>query len=545
MRAYAFAGSDEAVTREDLEWIFRECAGIGAVSQALEEEPRENGCSTYALSYIPDTSADTNSKEQTTRRMAREHLSELLNALKSIGATVRIIADGGRERMGMMLICLPGKMSLRMRAMLSFACPDIEAKEINDASDSGINALPAELMKDLTAGILDYMMIYHSAVIETEDIIEEEWLLDEDLEPDDSDTAEEKRDTVVPVYIEDMDLSIRAYNCLSRAGIHTVAELRDMTDEELKRVRNLGRKSFEEVKEKLAKIPIITTVPEKSAPTYTGKLDELIGLESVKEQVRRIAAFARMQRDMESRNMATSPIVLNMEFIGNPGTAKTTVARVFAGIFHEIGLLKSSEIVEVGRADLVARYTGQTADQVKAVFRSARGKLLFIDEAYSLIDSYRGGYGDEAINTIVQEMENNRRDTVVIFAGYPERMEEFFSLNPGLRTRVPFTISFPDYSADEIVRIAELEANKRGFSLSPEAIDKIAVICGSSMEQSETGNGRFCRNFTERAILNYAYRVYGSDSDADKKDCILIGEDFTEPEKAESTDEGFRLGFTA
>ena len=162
-------------------------------------------------------------------------------------------------------------------------------------------------------------------------------------------------------------------------------------------------------------------------------------------------------------------MVLNMEFIGNPGTAKTTVARITAGILHEIGLLPTSELVEVGRADLVAKYTGQTADKVKEVFQKAKGKLLFIDEAYALTDCWENSYGDEAISTIVQEMENNREDTVVIFAGYPDKMNEFFSRNPGLRSRVPFTIRFSDYSAEEMAQIVEAEAKKRGFSLMPEA----------------------------------------------------------------------------
>lgn len=143
-------------------------------------------------------------------------------------------------------------------------------------------------------------------------------------------------------------------------------------------------------------------------------LDELVGLGEVKAQIKRLAAFVKMKQAMADKEGAAVPIVLNMEFVGNPGTAKTTVARIVAGILHEIGLLPTSELVEVGRADLVAKYVGQTAEKVKEVFQKAKGKLLFIDEAYALTDCWENSYGDEVINTIVQEMENNREDTVVI-----------------------------------------------------------------------------------------------------------------------------------
>ena len=190
------------------------------------------------------------------------------------------------------------------------------------------------------------------------------------------------------------------------------------------------------------------------------------------------------------RAMSIPGISLNMEFSGNSGTAKTTVARILAGILYETGLISDRELVEVGRADLVARYEGQTAEKVRDVFRRAKGKLLFIDEAYSLLEEREGAFGDEAISTIVQEMENRREDTIVVFAGYPDKMDEFFSRNPGMRSRVPFRIDFPDYSTEEMAEIVELEARKRGFSIEAGSREKIMEICTLAAGRPDAGNGR-------------------------------------------------------
>ena len=351
--------------------------------------------------------------------------------------------------------------------------------------------------------------------------------------------------------LEEADLSIRSYNCLKRAGYHYLEQVASFTDEDFAGIRNLGRKSAAEIRRKLSELRI--AVPEKEAGSEDDNpekrasemLDELIGLENVKEQIRKITVFARMRKDMDSIGKGSIPMVLNMEFTGNPGTAKTTVARLLAGILHELGILSQKEPVEVGRADLIARYEGQTADRVRSVFERADGRLLFIDEAYSLSEGFEAGFGNEAINTIVKEMENRRDRTVVIFAGYPDRMEKFFQSNSGLRSRVPFHIDFRDYSVDEMVRICELEADRRGFSIDASAKEKISSLCAQSSGDPGAKNGRLCRNLVENAILEYAARVYSPQQPGPQNDFVLSADDFRADLPTGTSAEKNRIGFAA
>lgn len=190
---------------------------------------------------------------------------------------------------------------------------------------------------------------------------------------------------------------------------------------------------------------------EETLEELLSELDGLIGLHSVKKNVHSLLHLQNIQMEREKRGLAKIPMSNHLVFTGNPGTGKTTVARLLARIYHKIGLLSSGTLVEVDRSGMVAGYVGQTAIEVKNVMDSAKGGVLFIDEAYSLATGLQGDYGMEAIDTLLKRMEDDREDMIVIVAGYPELMETFISSNPGLRSRFSKKIFFPDYNPDELL----------------------------------------------------------------------------------------------
>lgn len=245
-------------------------------------------------------------------------------------------------------------------------------------------------------------------------------------------------------------------------------------------------------------------------PTVSSAYDQLqglIGLGEAKAVIQRALNFFKAQKLFADRGMSTEHPSMHMVFTGNPGSAKTTVARLFAEVMREQGILARGTVHEVGRADLVGRYVGHTAPLVKAAFAKARGGVLFIDEAYSLVDDRNGLFGDEAINTIVQEMENCRHDTIVIFAGYPDKMEEFLDRNPGLRSRIAFHVPFADYTVDELCAIADHIAARQGLTLTAEATQKLRGVFAVASKQEGYGNGRYVRNRIERARMAQADRL--------------------------------------
>lgn len=260
------------------------------------------------------------------------------------------------------------------------------------------------------------------------------------------------------------------------------------------------------------------------------KLKEMIGLEKAKQVIEQAVTYSKMQKLLADRGMPNARRAMHMVFTGNPGTAKTTVARLFAQILKDNEVLSVGDLIECGRSDLVGRFVGWTAVQVKEMFKKAKGSVLFIDEAYSLVDEKNGSFGDEAINTIVQEMENCREDMVVIFAGYSKQMNEFISRNPGLRSRISFYVDFDNYSPDELFDITKLIAKNNGYKLSDDAYETLAPIFENAFGTEDFGNGRFARNLVEQAQLAQAVRLSGCDTRSLSGDDLvtLCAQDFSQ-----------------
>ncbi len=256
------------------------------------------------------------------------------------------------------------------------------------------------------------------------------------------------------------------------------------------------------------------------------ELDSLIGLESVKKLVKELGAFVQIQKKRAEQQLATEPLVLHMVFKGNPGTGKTTVARILGKIFREMGVLPKGHLVEVERADLVGEYIGHTAQKTREQLERAMGGILFIDEAYSLARGGEKDFGKEAIDTLVKSMEDNKENLLLILAGYMKEMDWFLRSNPGLRSRFPIHIEFPDYTAEELMKIADLMLKRRQYRLTPGARQKLAGILRrqASMVGDKKGNARDVRNIIEQAIRSQAVRLVDKPK-LTREELILITED--------------------
>ena len=239
------------------------------------------------------------------------------------------------------------------------------------------------------------------------------------------------------------------------------------------------------------------------------ELDALIGLSSVKEQVRTLANFVKIQKQRESLGMKASQVSYHCAFLGNPGTGKTTIARILAAIYKDLGILKKGQLVETDRAGLVGQYVGSTALKTNKVVDEALDGVLFIDEAYSLSEGGSNDFGKEAIATLIKRMEDDRSRLAVIFAGYNQNMEQFFDMNPGLHSRINRQILFPDYSENELVEIFKRIASKNEYTLSDCSIKKLEQVIHTAYvaRGKNFGNARFVRNLFEKTIEHQANRL--------------------------------------
>ncbi len=266
------------------------------------------------------------------------------------------------------------------------------------------------------------------------------------------------------------------------------------------------------------------------------ELDELVGLQQVKDEVRSLANFVRVQKQREAKGLKTAKVSYHLVFYGSPGTGKTTVARIVGRIYKDLGVLKRGHTVETDRAGLCGQYVGQTGPKTDSVVAKALDGVLFIDEAYSLVPEGGAGndYGQEAISTILKRMEDYRDRLVVIVAGYKNEMQRFIDSNPGLQSRFNRYIDFPDYSGAELTEIFMRRVKKNQYTVTPEALAYLKKRMELAVERKDRnfGNARYARNIFEQTIQQQANRLEGKTN-------------LTEKQLTELTLEDIRAGFGA
>ena len=268
------------------------------------------------------------------------------------------------------------------------------------------------------------------------------------------------------------------------------------------------------------------------------ELNSLVGLETVKKEVKNLMNLVKVRKLREENDLPVPPMSFHMVFLGNPGTGKTTVARLVSGLYAAIGVLSKGQLIEVDRSGLVAGYVGQTALKTQEVIQSALGGVLFIDEAYSLSSGGENDFGREAIETLLKAMEDHRKDLVVIVAGYTGPMEGFITSNPGLESRFNRYFYFPDYNGEQLMEIFRIQCRKNSYTLTPEAdAEALKMFTQLYEERDENfGNGRDVRNCFEDMIVRQSNRVAAMENPSKEDLVTVLPQDLRDEEETEETD---------
>lgn len=271
---------------------------------------------------------------------------------------------------------------------------------------------------------------------------------------------------------------------------------------------------------------------DKSLEELMDELNNLVGLKQVKEKVNDLIIYQKVQKLRRDNNLNTVKSTLHLSFMGNPGTGKTTVARIVGRIYKHIGLLSKGHFVEVSRTDLIAGYQGQTALKVKNVIEKAKGGVLFIDEAYSITENdHLDSYGRECLTELTKALEDYRDDLVVIVAGYTQPMNKFFESNPGLKSRFNTFIEFEDYSSSELELILENMCRENDYQLDKALKEYLKVYLEKVVEEKDENfaNGRMARNLYDDLVMNHARRVNKIENPDKEQLSLIIKDDFSEP----------------